>query len=249
MTLRAKVRKGILAYGIPIGILALDDSYACIPGDVRNALTYDFPVLYRRVEGLDIVTATRRLADYPVDRVVEAAQALEREGVGAITAECGYLALYQREVAAAVSVPVFLSSLMQVPWVERMLGPHLTVGVCVAEAKFLTPNHLEAVGITKGMRVKIMGVEDDGRAPAFEAVFYRGQDLDVAAAEADILRNVGEFVRRNPDLGALVLECSSYPPYARAIQREFGLPVFDYYTLIRFVFEAVCHRSWENITA
>jgi len=240
----ARVRKGVLAYGVPIGILVLDDSYACAVGDVRNAMTYDFPVMYRRIEGLDIHTATRKLADFPVEQVVQSAQALVRDGARAITAECGYLALYQREVAAAVSVPVFLSSLLQVPWVERMLGPHLAVGVCVARAEFLTRAHLEAVGITDGMRVKFMGVEDEGRAPAFEAVFLGGQDLDVGAAEQDIIRNVGEFVHRNPDLGALVLECSSYPTYGRAIQREFGLPVFDYYTLIRFVYEAVCHRSW-----
>ena len=40
----------------------------------------------------------------------------------AITTNCGFLAKFQREIAAAVTVPVFTSSLMLVPMVHRMFS-------------------------------------------------------------------------------------------------------------------------------
>ena len=44
-------------------------------------------------------------------------------GAEAITTNCGFLSLFQREMAAHVGVPVATSSLMQVPWVQAMLPP------------------------------------------------------------------------------------------------------------------------------
>jgi len=38
---------------------------------------------------------------------IEGAQRLESEGVRAITGSCGFLAIYQKELAAAVDIPVF----------------------------------------------------------------------------------------------------------------------------------------------
>lgn len=36
-------------YGFPIGmILMLDTAFPRIPGDIGNALTWDFPVLYKK---------------------------------------------------------------------------------------------------------------------------------------------------------------------------------------------------------
>ena len=239
--MKAKIKKGAVAYGLAIGIAVLDDDYPCIPGDVRNAATYDFPVHYEKVPGLDII-AVGRLHEFPVEKIIETARKLEAAGVRAICGECGYLAYYQKEVAAAVSVPVFLSSLMQVPLVSRMMGPQQSVGVVVAEEKLLTADHLEAVGITDNLKIKIFGNEDDGRAPAFTDIFYEHKDLNIEEAKEQIVGNVKGFVDDNPDLGALVLECTSYPPYASFIQEATGLPVFDYYTLIEYVYQAVCHK-------
>ena len=50
-------------------------------------------------------------------------------GAEAITTNCGFLSLFQRELAAAVGVPVATSSLMQVPWVQATLPPGKRVGV------------------------------------------------------------------------------------------------------------------------
>ena len=44
-------RRGQVAYGYSIGIVCLEYFLPFIPGDVGNASTYDFPVLYREVKG------------------------------------------------------------------------------------------------------------------------------------------------------------------------------------------------------
>ena len=45
------VQGGLNVYGYDIGILMLDATFPRIPGDIGNAKTWDFPVLYKKVDG------------------------------------------------------------------------------------------------------------------------------------------------------------------------------------------------------
>src|SRR5215475_7581032 len=106
-----RTRRGARNYGQAVGILQLDCSLPFIPGDVDNASTYQYPVLYRVVPGL----STRACLDGAP--VVEAAVELERQGVRAIASDCGFMLQFQDAVRAAVRVPVALSSLLQLPFI------------------------------------------------------------------------------------------------------------------------------------
>src|SRR6266852_1063186 len=110
-----RARRGQVAYGYSVGIVCLEYFLPFIPGDVGNASTYDFPVLYREVKGATFEAIIQRQDAAMAAPIVEAAQELARQGAKAITSDCGYFGAYQREVAAAVDVPVFMSSLMQAP--------------------------------------------------------------------------------------------------------------------------------------
>ena len=46
-----RVRGGQNVFGYSIGILMLDTRFPRIPGDMGNATSFDFPVLYQRVRG------------------------------------------------------------------------------------------------------------------------------------------------------------------------------------------------------
>src|SRR5678815_3248897 len=124
-----RVRGGFNQYGFTIGILMLDTRFPRIPGDMGNAATFPFPVRYHRVPGADPDLVVRRGAAALLPAFVDCARALEAEGVGAITTNCGFLAKFQADLTAAVRVPVFTSALMLVPLVHRMLGPGRAVGL------------------------------------------------------------------------------------------------------------------------
>lgn len=222
-------RGGKALYGAPLGILMLEARFPRIPGDMGNAGTWPFPVLYRVVRGASPERVVLQGARGLLPDFVAAAQELVAQGAEAITTNCGFLSLFQREIAAAVGVPVATSSLMQVPWVQATLPPGRRVGVLTVSKGSLTPAHLEAAGVP--LDTPIMGTEG-GREFFRVLIKAESEDMDVALAEQDILEAGRALVAAHPEVGAIVLECTNMPPYAAALQAALGLPVFDIYSLI-----------------
>jgi Asp/Glu/hydantoin racemase len=164
-----------------------------------------------------------------------------RLGAEAITTNCGFLSLFQREIAAHVGVPVATSSLLQVPWVQAMLPSGRRVGLITVSAATLTPRHLEAAGVPAD--IPVVGTEN-GRE--FFRVLIRAErdDMDIDLAERDILAAGRELVAKHPEVGAIVLECTNMPPYAAALQRELGLPVYDIYSMITYFHAGIRPRNF-----
>ena len=232
-----RVRGGFNQYGFTVGILMLDTRFPRIPGDMGNATTFPFPVRYHRVAGASPDRVVRGGAAGLLAAFVEGARALEREGVGAITTNCGFLVTFQRVLAAAVSVPVFTSSLLLVPLVHRMLAPGRRVGVLTVNAASLRGEHLEGAGIGPDVPLAIAGLEGEKE---FTRVLLGDElELDVDLAREENVRVARRLIAEHPDVGALVLECTNMPPYAADIQRETGLPVFDIVSLVRMAHDAL----------
>jgi hypothetical protein len=228
-----RVRGGFNQYGMTVGILMLDTRFPRIAGDMGNATTFDFPVRYHRVSGAAPDLVVRRGAAGLLPAFVDGARQLEREGVGAITTNCGFLATFQRELASAVSIPVFTSSLLLVPLVHRMLPAGRRVGIMTVSAASLTPRHLEGAGIGPDVPIAVAGMETEKE---FTRVLLGDEmELDVDAARAEHTRVARRLVSEHADLGAIVLECTNMPPYTADVQRETGLPVFDITSLVRMV--------------
>jgi len=220
---------GKAIYGAPLGILMLDARFPRIPGDMGNASTWPFPVLYRVVRGATPERVVLRGAEGLLPDFLAAAAELVDQGAEAITTNCGFLSVFQRELAAHVQVPVATSALIQVPWVRATLPPGKRVGVITVSAGSLTPRHLEAAGVA--LDTPIAGTEA-GRE--FFRVLIKAEkaDLDVGLAEQDILDAGRTLLARHADIGAIVLECTNMPPYAHALREATGLPVFDICSLI-----------------
>jgi Asp/Glu/hydantoin racemase len=211
--------------------LMLDAKFPRIPGDMGNATTWPFPVLYRVVRGATPEQVVLRGAAGLLTDFIGAARELVSLGAEAITTNCGFLSLFQREIAEAVAVPVATSSLMQVPWVQATLPPGKRVGVVTVSASALTPGHLAAAGVT--LDTPIAGTES-GQEFFRVLINAEKEDLDVTLAEQDVLGAGMQLVRDNPRVGAIVLECTNMPPYAAALQAAVGLPVYDIYSMIRW---------------
>lgn len=237
-------RGGKAIYGAPLGILMLEARFPRIPGDMGNGETWPFPVLYRVVQGASPERVVLQQAEGLLQPFLDAAAELVALGAEAITTNCGFLSLFQRELAAHVKVPVATSSLMQVPWVQATLPPGKRVGVITVSAASLTPRHMQAAGVPAD--TPFVGTED-GRE--FFRVLIRGekQDMDVSLAEQDILEAGQRLVDRHPEIGAIVLECTNMPPYAAALRRALNRPVFDIYSLITWFHAGLRPRRFDPI--
>ena len=232
-----RVRGGFNQYGFTVGILMLDTRFPRVPGDMGNAATFPFPVRYHRVPGANPDLVVRRGAAGMLDGFVDGARHLEREGVGAITTNCGFLVKFQRELASAVRVPVFTSSLLMVPLVHRMLPPGQRVGIMTVNASTLGPEHLAGAGIGADVPLAVAGLETEKE---FTRVLLGDEmDFDPEIAREEHVRVARRLVSEHPDIGAIVLECTNMPPYTADIQRETGRPVFDIVSLVRLVHDGL----------
>jgi hypothetical protein len=239
-----------VAYGMGLGIMLLDDVYPGFPGDVRNASAFPFPIQYDIVAGVDIQRLVFQADKGPcLAPILAAAKRLERMGCRAIAAECGYFSFFQREVARAVSVPVFMSSLLQVPLAQQLLGAHSLIGIICGTRSNLTHAHLEAVGIDPGSRIVIAGAMDEYHCPEFDKLWNpqvrpETPGANYPKAEADFIALCKDFRSKHPDMRALVLECTGFQPFARAVQREIDLPIFSWSTLLDYAYSVVVHRDF-----
>jgi hypothetical protein len=229
---------------IEIGVLCLDTAFTKIPGHIRNTTTFDFPVRYEVVPG---ATARRVVSEADpslLDPFIRAARRLEAAGVAAITGACGFLALFQNELADAVDVPLYTSSLIQLPMVGRMIRRDQTVGLLVAKETALTSRHLAAVG-AEHVPVHVAGMQDQ---PEFREVILeaRRADLDAERLEDEVLAVVDRLARDEPRLGALVIECTDLVPFSRAIQDRLGRPVFDIVSLTMLVHRSLAQPSYSR---
>jgi aspartate/glutamate racemase len=232
------------AYGYTIGVLCAEWNIPFVPGDLNNATTFDFPVRYLTVDGARGASVlTGDAADYAAI-FVRAAKALEAEGVRAITGNCGYMAAYQEAVAASVSVPVFMSSLLQAPMLTAMLGRQQHLAVLVASQAGITDAVLRGAGVRDRERLVVLGL--DGKAHFNEVVIQECGVLDTGRLRAEVVGTAVEAVRADPTIGAILLECSDLPPYAKDVHEATNLPVFDWASFIRYVHEATGPRRYSG---
>ena len=232
---------------VAIGIIGLDTTFTKIPGHIRNRTTFDFPVVYRVVEGATAERVVKQADPTLLQPFVRAAQELQAAGVGAITSACGFLVIFQKQLADAVSVPLYASSLIQVPMVHRMLGSNRKLGLLVARKDSLTRRHLEAIG-AESIPLCIAGMEEQ---PEFREVMLeaRRAELDVDRLEHEVLGQAERLASENRDLGALVIECTDLVPFSHAIQARLGLPVFDIVTLTEMVHRSLTRRPYGVVAA
>jgi len=233
-------RGGKAVYGAALGILMLEARFPRIPGDVGHAQTWPFPVHYKVVPGASPERVVCRRAAGLLDAFIAAAHELVAMGADGITTNCGFLSLFQGELAGAVGVPVATSSLMQAPLIERLLPPGRRVGILTISRTTLTPEHLAAAGVAAD--TPVAGTEG-GRE--FSRVILGDElTLDIAACEQDILDAADALLRDHPEVGAILLECTNMCPHADALRAHAGLPVFDMVSFVTWFHAGLAPRRW-----
>ena len=237
--------------GYSTGILKFDQKlYPMMPGDVGNATSYPFPVLIREVKGLTNnpyppVTTADGVYTETVQLCIDAAIQLEKDGVRCIAMCCGFFSLIQPVIAAHVDIPVLTSPLIMIPVIQQMLKPDLSVVVVTASARLLSQEFFTAVGADLDDRVILAGLDD---SKIFNAMCMGGTEISIETEDlyADIVSAIDEARARDPAIGAVLLECTSLPPFANEIRSATGLPVFDFIACIEWMHRAVVPRQYSG---
>lgn len=206
-----------------LGLLMLQTRFPRPLGDVGHAQTFGFPVRRLVVQGATPERVVRTCNPADLQPIVEAARLLVAQGCSAIATSCGFLALWQRELQAALPVPVWTSSLLQL---AELVGAQ--AGVITIEATSLTAAHLQAVGADPATPVE--GITPN--SPLHRTLMQDLPQLDEADAQAQVLAAAARLRQRHPQIDTLVLECTNLPPYAAVLRAATGLRVLDVTTLL-----------------
>lgn len=219
-----------------IGIILLNTQFPRLIGDIGNRETFSYPVIYEKVEEASPSRLIKERDWTILPNFIEAARSLVNRGAQAITTSCGLLAIWQKEIASAVKVPVFTSSLIQIPWIYEMMGRRGRVGVMTIDAEALTKDHLKGVN-AEAVPLLIRGMRRDGE---FYRVFVLNhRDLDYSKAEREIVEEVSKLLKEVQDLTAILLECTNMSIFRKAIRKEIRIPLFDHLTLMDYVWSGL----------
>ncbi len=231
---------GKTVYGARVGILMLDTKWPRPPGDTGNASTWPFPVLYKVVSGATARVVVHEQGKGLGPAFLQAAAELVKDGADGITTTGGFLAIFQKELAAHVNVPVASSSLMQIPLVQSLLPPGKRVGVLSVHGGRITPDHWDAVGAPHD--TPVMGTENGSE---FTRVMLNDEiELDYEAAGRDILEAGETLLRAHPEVGAIVCENHNMAPYARALNARLRVPIFTVYTFVTWFHAGLAPRDF-----
>ena len=231
--------------GATIGVLCTESYFPKPPGHIKNPSALPFPVLYETMTGVTVPKLLDNPTSEMLEPIIAAAKRLESEGVRAITGSCGFLALFQKELSEAVSIPVFSSSLIQIPLAFQMTGAKAPVGILTANASALSTQHLASVG-ADNVPVAVMGLED---TEEFAAVILRNErnEMDLSLVEDEVMSAAKLLKANAPDIRSVVLECTDLPPFAASIQQALKLPVFDIITLAEMAHRVTTRSPYTGI--
>jgi aspartate/glutamate racemase len=235
---------GSATYGFPVGILTISTRHALLPGNVQNAQSFPLPVVYEEVAVEDPhVLMHGDPALLPA--IISAAQRLAKQGVRAVAGACGSFAYYQKAVADAVDVPVFLSILTQVPFIQQSLGTRKKLCIICAAEFTMNERVFAQCNITDTSNLVIRQMCGH---PEFDRMVKATDPMDPAKMRDEVVAVSTGALRDDRTIAAFLLQCSDLPPFASAVQQATGLPVFDMTLLIRWLQSAACYLPYSGMT-
>jgi len=211
-----------------VGVVMLDTHFPRPVGDIGNPRTFEalgIPVRYQTVSGMAARAAVQDTSGLPWQPFAKAALDLVSQGATLITTSCGFLALHQTALQAAVPVPVLSSALL---WLGQPALANEVVGVLTFDAASLLPAHWAGAGASP--QTPVEGLPTGCHLQ--RCVLSDDPVLDRVAATHDVVNAAQRLVLAHPQLTTLVLECTNMPPYADAVAAATGRRVEHIMTLI-----------------
>lgn len=146
-----------------------------------------------------------------------------------------------QRLSKRLPIPIATSSLLQIPAIQAFLPAGKIVGVITFDNDRLTGKHFEKLGIANGDRIPIVGTPPNGHLRGVErdGIPYVQEDL-----EKELVECARRLVRENPTVGAILLECTQLPCFAKAIQDAMHMPVYDVFTMGEWFYSGLVRRDF-----
>ena len=232
-----KLKGGKNIYGASIGMLMLETKFPRIIGDIGNANTWPFHIHFEPVLGSSVSKVVKLKAKGTLDEFIKMGKKLIDKGVDAIATNCGFLIIFQEELIEALGVPVFSSSLIQYNLIQQTLGKNKVPGLLTFSKESLTSEYLEAAQIP--LDVPIVGMENIGTREFYNGILEDKTEIDFDLCRKEMIEAALKLQRENPQVGAILCECTNMPPYANDIYKATGLPIYNIYTGITWFQQSV----------
>jgi len=221
-----------------LGVIRLDYDYPPAPGDIDCPNSFDCDVYYKVVPGLtfEICKKGKPMPKEVEERFKEFIKWLEDEKkVKGITGDCGFMMNFQSIARQVTEIPIFMSSLCQLPAVTCGYAEKEQMIIMTADGRSLEPMRdliRDECGVdTQDTRYNIVGCED---VPHFGYEVTNGYKVNTKKATPGIVKKAVEALEKYPKSRAFLLECTELPPYSDAIRFHTGLPVYDSITACHF---------------
>ena len=218
---------------VQAGILMLDTKFPRLAGDIGRPDSFAFPVLHRVVAGAGVehIVTDKPLPSSLAEAFLEAAQQLQRQGAPLIATSCGFLSSLQAPLQRQLQVPFLSSALLLLPLLRAQYGADAKIGVITFDAERLNAAHIP-LPPSELVSLCIVGLKPDDELS--RVIKHNQPRLDRRLCERQILARVRELHRAQPELRAIVLECTNLSHWKKQMRRLTGLPVFDLVDLIAF---------------
>lgn len=239
-------------FGEDIGMLLFGQWFPAIRyGHPCYAGTFDFPIRLKFIENpLPPENATPheliKLKGWNLEEWVKSSKELENEGVKAIVTGCGITGTMQKDLTEAVNIPVFSSTIQFIPPIYCSLNEkRKKIGILTVSSKILTrwDNMLfKACGVDPSIPVIIEGMSESEYCDIWWSQLDKNYDPDkVSYAFSKVTE---KMLKQNPDIGAIICECTEMPLYTKIIREKIKIPIFDANDMIKFVHNLVSiHNS------
>ena len=220
-----------------LGVIRLDYDYPPAPGDIDHPDSFNCDVYYKVVPGLTFEMCQKgKMTDEIKERFKESIKWLVKEkNVNGITGDCGFMMNFQSIARKITKIPIFMSSLCQLPAVTCAYAEKEQIIIMTANGKSLEPMRdliRDECGVdTQDKRYNIVGCED---VPHFGEAVANGDKVNTKKATPGIVKKAVDALKKYPQSRAFLLECTELPPYSDAIRFHTGLPVYDSITACDF---------------
>lgn len=230
-------------YGENVGLLVFRPWYPCIAakGHQANMQSYDFPVRLKFVDqpfdSVSFHDSPDNNRGWNVSEWQRRAVELQEEGVRAIVCGCGLTGSLQSMLQSVVDVPVYTSSMLYVSELADSLPAGKRLGILTVGESFLRAHDnvlFSECGIDEAtMPIAIAGMYESDQVDKWSTM--ASDDFNPAVVEDALVTVAKKLVADYPDIDMLLFECTDMPPYAEAVRRATGLPVFDPVDMVKRV--------------